>query len=613
MSIGIRIQNTMEYCKLAAGCVGGAGLAVAYQMGAIGLALTAIGGIGCLWAIASSRNTSGERDLNNGRIVSNNREQIAAQASGLIHPDMDAPMRNAIIETVARIPAHDRKQVIDLALSFLPPAGTLFSSDRYNIIKTVASIPANNREQVMNLAFRLINTETSITVRRLIIQTLARTPANEHEQVMNLALQITRIDDPSTPFIIQIVASTPANEREQVMDFASRLIHPQMPSIEMYFIIKAVASIPANERVQFINLASRLFTQDRANFGITIATFARIPANERVQFINLVSPLIHPQMPSIATYSIIESVASIPVNEREQAITLAFRLINQETDALDRSRIIARVARAGNEREARVQRVLHQIPQDLANGLENEAILYRMLVILETPLNPPIPPFRAGMAELAHAIDVHHGSRDAKTREAIELLRKHQGLLNPTRISAAVEEFKQYLNAYAGDSAIKNTAQQALHGPPENEDWAPLLNNAIYTIDNGRLSISGEELIARLWIFANEQSEKKEQENCRFGIIKALSDSIEHGRRVCPPGQTQRQVVAVLQGRLKGVNVDGVRKTTNELVAGLIVENKGAGRAQLIQAAGVFLDRNPDVDRDAFMIELNEYMRLMEL
>ncbi len=512
MSIGIRIQNTMGYCKFVAGCVGGAGLAVAYQMEAIGLALTAIGGIGCLWAIASSRNTSGERDLNSGRIVSNNREQIAAQASGLMIPDMDDRTRNAIIETVARIPVNERGQVIGLVSRYPQMCNT---TNILQIISDIARIPANEREQVTHLVSRLIR---------------------PHMLSMSISAIFTE------------AASIPVNGREQVTHLVSRLIHPQMHGIGISFIIRSVASIPANEREQVINLVSRL---------------------------------IHPQM-----------------------------------DSLQICLIIGTVANAGNERAGRMQRVLHQI-QDLANGLENEAILHRMLVILETPLNQPIPPFCAGMAELAaqghNAIDVHHGSRDAKTREAIELLRKHQGLLNPTRISAAVEEFKQYLNAYAGDSAIKNTAQQALHGPPENEDWAPLLNNAIYTIDNGRLSISGEELIARLWIFANEQSEKKEQENCRFGIIKALSDSIEHGRRVCPPGQTQRQIVAVLQGRLKGVNVDGVRKTTNELVAGLIVENKGAGRAQLIQAAGVFLDRNPDVDRDAFMIELNEYMRLMEL
>ncbi len=83
MSIWIRNQDSMGYCKLVTGFVGGAGLAVAYQIGAIGPALTAIGAIGCLWAIASSRNTSGERDLINNRTVSNNCEQIAAQAPSL--------------------------------------------------------------------------------------------------------------------------------------------------------------------------------------------------------------------------------------------------------------------------------------------------------------------------------------------------------------------------------------------------------------------------------------------------------------------------------------------------------------------------------------------------
>ena len=340
MSIGIRIQNTMGYCKFVAGCVGGAGLAVAYQMEAIGLALTAIGGIGCLWAIASSRNTSGERDLNSGRIVSNNREQIAAQASGLMIPDMDDRTRNAIIETVARIPVNERGQVIGLVSRYPQMCNT---TNILQIISDIARIPANEREQVTHLVSRLIRPHMLSMSISAIFTEAASIPVNGREQVTHL---VSRLIHPQMhgigiSFIIRSVASIPANEREQVINLVSRLIHPQMDSLQICLIIGTVASIPANERVQFINLASRLFTQDRANFGITIATFARIPANERVQFINLVSPLIHPQMPSIATYSIIESVASIPVNEREQAITLAFRLINQETDALDRSRIIA--------------------------------------------------------------------------------------------------------------------------------------------------------------------------------------------------------------------------------------------------------------------------------
>jgi TraB family protein len=63
MSIGIRNRNSIGYCKLITGCIGGAALAVAYRMGAIGPAFTAIGAIGCLWAIAPSRNTSKERSV----------------------------------------------------------------------------------------------------------------------------------------------------------------------------------------------------------------------------------------------------------------------------------------------------------------------------------------------------------------------------------------------------------------------------------------------------------------------------------------------------------------------------------------------------------------------
>jgi hypothetical protein len=439
MSTGIS-QNTMGYCKLVAGCVGGVGLAVAYQTGAIGPALTAIGAIGCLLAISSSRNASHSSSRN-----ASHKQIAAAQASGLLMtPGLDDYFRNRIIETVA--------------------------------------------------------------------------------------------------------------------------------------------SIPANERVQFINLAARL---------------------------------MHPGMlnPDLQIVIIIHALAAMPADERAQAVALA---LNCNAEALwneDRDAILFTIQHAGNERAGRMQRVRDQIPQDLANGLENRDIVRRILVLLETPLNQPIPPLRARMAELAaeghNAIDVHHGSRDAKTREAIELLKKQQGPLETNTIKEAVGNFIQYLNDNKGNAEIRAKAQQALNGP--DETWPPLLHNhALHAIDGGRLRISGEELIARLWIFANEQKSETERENCRFGIMKALSDSIEYGGRVCPPGQTQRQVISVLQGRLEGVNVDDVEvvraKTLNEHTAAFLSgQMTTTDRAQLIQAAGEYLNQNPDVNRDAFMAAINTY------
>ena len=136
-------------------------------------------------------------------------------------------------------------------------------------------------------------------------------------------------------------------------------------------------------------------------------------------------------------------------------------------------------------------------------------------------------------------------------------------------------------------------------GPLYLQDVRPAVI-ALHAIDGGRLRISGEELIARLWIFANEQASERERENCRFGIIKALSDSIEHGTRVCPPGQTQRQVIAVLQGRLNVDNVDVVRtKTLNEHTAAFLIgQMTTTDRAQLFQAANQYLNDHPDVNRD---------------
>ncbi len=554
-------------------------------------------------------------------IPANEHEQILSLASRLFSADVR--YYGAIIENVGRIPSKEREQVIDLASRLITQE--MKGRDRPEIISVIAKIPANERERVIFHASRLIHQKMNFSDSMDIIREVASIPANEQEQVMTLASSLFTQDSTGRERfkIIQAIAGLHANDREQVTALASRLITQffiNTEGLDKNLVINLSANILANEGEQFITLVSSLITPESTfeeRFQI-IQAIAGVPANEREQVTALASSLITQffmDAEGLDISSIIDLLATIPANEREQVITLASILITQELDYVARGQIIGAVARAGNERADRVQIVVNQIPQDLQNGLENADIVGRMIIILETPLNQPIPLLHGEMVELAaqgqNAIDVHHGGRDAKTREAIELLKKQQGPLETNTITEALGNFIQYLNDYKDNADIKAKAQQALNGQPEI--WPPLLhNNALHAVDGGRLRISGEELIARLWIFANEQNSDKERENCRFGIIKALSDSIEHGTRVCPPGQTQRQVIAVLQGRLEGVNVDDVEvirtKTLNEHTAAFLSGQMGTtDRAQLIQAAGEYLNQNPDVDRDPFMAAITTY------
>jgi hypothetical protein len=574
------------------------------------------------------------------RIPANEREQVIALASLLITQEIDAYHRYRIIDAVARIPANERVQVINLASRLITQE--MDGLDRYSIIEAVASIPANEHEQFIDLASRLITQEMDGWDRVKIIDAVARIPANERQQMIDLP-SLPRLRNVDDIAIIHAFLIIPENERLQAKELVAPLIQTEMHIIDSMEIIAIVVKIPANEREQVIALASRVITQDvdgRRKVRI-IDEIANIPANNRDQCIEqaidltsrmiLLVPLDNGEEKSTKIIDCAKQLAQGDPNFSYeigiQTIDLASQLIDPEMDELARENIVNAVYLAGNEREARVQRVAPQIAQDRHDGLLDQDIVHRMVVILETPLNQPIPPLHAEMAELAaqgqNEVDVHQGTRDAKTRRAIELLKEHQGPIESNTIDEAVGTFIQYLNDYKGKAEIRAKAQQALNGP--HEAWPPLLNN--HELHNiGGLRISGEELIARLWIFANEQKSETERENCHVGMIMKLSESIEFGSRVCPPGQTQRQVIAVLQGRLDGVNVDDVEivrtKTLNEHTADFLSgQMTTTDRAKLMQAANAYLNdhpeeikkENPDATPERFMAEIIRYADSMGL
>ena len=592
------------------------------------------------------------------------REEVIRLASSLITQGMGAHERGSLIEAVAKVPVDDRKQVLRLASSLITQG--MGAQERGSLIEGVARVPVDDRKQVIALVSPLITQDMNgWQIRELIGAVTGRTfalfktcveiPVSDREEVIRLASSLITqgMGAHERGSLIEAVAKVPASDREQLIALVSPLITQDMTLKERSLLIGAVLEIPVSDREEVIRLASFLITQGMGanERGSLIEAVAKVPASDREQVIALVSPLISQDMTARDIEYLIEAIARVPVSDREEVIRLASRFIAQNIlDSRDAVRFFAQmevgrgqfcdlailltqdiprdnfndkrlICRAlwtigPVERAERAQRALDQIPQDLLNGLENEEMPLRIATILETPLHQLIPPLRARMAELFeaghNAVDVHHDGRDASTRKAVELLQKRQGQLSEEVISNGVKEFKQFLNAFE-NSDLKAKAQQALEGQDPQEVWPPLLkNNNTHAIDGGRLLISGEELIARLWLYANQHPEK---ENCQISMIKALADSIEEGKRVCPPGQTQRLVVGVLQGRLEGANVDKVEAPTitlNQSVAAFLSENQTCpSRAQLMTNAEVFLNTNPLVNREAFLGEINYFANSM--
>jgi len=263
-------------------------------------------------------------------------------------------------------------------------------------------------------------------------------------------------------------------------------------------------------------------------------------------------------------------VAAIPANEREETSRNALLLITPEMNIYQRCEMIWV---ALNQREERI----------------GNALL-------------PIPP----------GIDVHENNRDQRVKAAIELLFEHQKHIKPLEINKAKDSFITYLENSPIDETKKTLARGALLEPRRNnQDFGPLINDEGFTILG--LQISGEDLIGRLWIFVSELT-GSEKTNARVSMISALSDSYNGPEeKVCNQGKAQRLVVAVLQGRLPGVNIEGDIISNIPQAMGIFFSIEAHKKIHklkdLMKAANQFCNDHCHVNKDAFILEMEEYAK----
>ncbi len=209
---------------------------------------------------------------------------------------------------------------------------------------------------------------------------------------------------------------------------------------------------------------------------------------------------------------------------------------------------------------------IRRIPHDQRYTRLARAILFhrgqqmewnRFRSIIERDLTTPIPPEGAGMMQMAAAgmqnpyedgINVHDGDRDARTANALKLLWESQGALSDEVIDVNYREFRDYLETQK--ESVKADVMRVLDSQVSSE-WGGLLKGRVTTAG---LDTTGQELLARFWLFAKTGDE---QENKKSAIITALKSAIDHGAVMCNPGKLQRLATFVLQGYLPGVNIDG--------------------------------------------------------
>jgi len=213
-------------------------------------------------------------------------------------------------------------------------------------------------------------------------------------------------------------------------------------------------------------------------------------------------------------------------------------------------------------------------------------------------------------------LDVHAEGRDQKVMEAFLLLRESQESIEEVAIQNAKDHFIQYLNSMEEELETKIGTYALLIPKQHDQDWGPLISDENFTIHG--LELSGAELIGRLWIFASNLTDIKDQEMAKEGMVMALKkDSYSNEERVCNQGKMQYLIIRVLQGRLDGVNIDGEDDSgqlSTKLSVRAFFDNQKIETitelGPLLEAAKNFCDSGPRINKEAFLKCVKKYAYL---
>jgi len=226
----------------------------------------------------------------------------------------------------------------------------------------------------------------------------------------------------------------------------------------------------------------------------------------------------------------------------------------------------------------------------------------------------------------ANTIDVHNGSREGRTKDALKKIIESENQFLSNDAEYYFQNFENYLKSYPtqGQDSQQQASrkEKALRAektlykqPDESPSFGPIISgdDKITLYD---LNITGKELIGRLWKFidthtltiTNPITADIEKENYRSGFINALAASFEkEGERLCTPGILQHLVVA-----LPGNTLDVPKPTTSESLHLFFlredIRNITSPRDLRTQAE-TYLDENPDIVKSEFTEGIENYIQ----
>lgn len=268
----------------------------------------------------------------------------------------------------------------------------------------------------------------------------------------------------------------------------------------------------------------------------------------------------------------------------------------------------------------------------------------QFLQFLIRPYNEPVIEVAAEMreAEGAEGFNVHFGSRDARTVDAVlkleNVVSEHiaaDASDEAESVQAAFRHLMEKFDSWALEFPGKAPRVRKAFGLEACPGFQPLLQlgepikGHHFTL-NG-YDMNGMVLLSRLQVFIENferegvySCQSDDQKNTAYhDLFSALDDCLnDYGSLVCNQGKTQRLVVSVLQGRLEDVDID--QFVVSQADAGVNVlspsqaidqfflseENRDYNWHTLLVKAKKFIMQNPLVEARSFYEELFKFAQL---
>jgi len=570
--------------------------------------------------------------------VSDEKEDHAKVEITEMLAEMPGPERAAFIEPAQKIleaPINTaRLRIKSIPASSHKPDGL----QRVEMIRALAETPAQYRKEIAEEAAKLIPFARDPWEAALVVRGLYNArPINGANVNPQLKIQIAKI-----------FGLLPPQERNEYAAIVSTVCRVQMEGHQKASMMEILATLPDNEaRVNFANqvlqlsgLYSRNESDDAARVEIA-ESLLEIPQIERKDFIRQALILVKRDYKPYENSLIVSNLADIPRDRRD---VIADRTIFNNFNAQQTNQILVKFreippehlkefivcardllygtaaylwnppSSINQEVQEHILKALYRIPpknrkkftQRIIEQMKEEGCikgsLQRCLTFIITPLERPIP-----KRPVQTRLNLHDGDRDERTKTALLSLRGHQAGL-----SLSQEEEERAVRAFSDfvmrePTAIKNKAIETLQLPKRTgEYFGPLLDGEPFSLF--REMTTGEEIIARLWHYT-ETLEESEKQNARAGMISALADSTSETGRVCNQGKTQKLLIAVLQGRLPGVEIDRATLTAAEGMNAFFANEahrKINSEFELIDAA-IRSFPDPQFNRLELMNQMREY------